>query len=58
MLFRSDQTFIDGDGRGDVCDIDIDNDGYINLIDNCPVLPNYDHLDSDEIGRASCREEG
>ena len=32
------QDDLDGDGAGDVCDEDIDNDGLINQIDNCPKV--------------------
>ena len=34
------QTDTDGDGRGDACDNDRDNDGVPDLTDNCPDVPN------------------
>ena len=33
---NTNQSDIDGDGIGDVCDDDIDGDGIINTEDNCP----------------------
>jgi hypothetical protein len=36
------------DGR---LDIDGDVDGYIDDIDNCPLIPNADQLDTDGNGR-------
>jgi len=35
-----DQNDSDNDSIGDVCDIDLDNDGLINQQDNCPYVPN------------------
>lgn len=32
--------------RGDVCDLDMDNDGINNHIDNCPIAYNPDQLDA------------
>ena len=29
---------MDGDGKGDACDTDIDDDGIINTRDNCPQV--------------------
>lgn len=47
-----DQKDTDGNGTGDVCDIDptgdMDGDGVVNKDDNCPTIPNSDQLDSDE----------
>ena len=40
----------DGDGKGDVCDLDPadrDHDGVPDPVDNCPTFPNPDQLDSD-----------
>ncbi len=52
---NTDQSDLDGDNTGDVCDGtiygDLDNDGYDDLIvDNCPHLPNPDQLDTDSDG--------
>ena len=37
----------DGDGIGDVCDTDDDNDTVLDIDDNCPLIINADQLDSD-----------
>lgn len=31
--------------RGDACDSDMDNDGILNEVDNCPVAYNPDQID-------------
>jgi hypothetical protein len=40
----------DGDGLGDACDPDQDNDGLLNEVDNCPLVANPDQEDQDGDG--------
>lgn len=40
------QTFSIVYNRGDLCDLDMDNDGVTNHIDNCPIAYNPDQLDA------------
>jgi hypothetical protein len=49
-----DQADLDGDGQGDACDLDDDNDGSFDLVDNCRRTANADQLDfdSDLLGDA------
>lgn len=44
-----DQTDLDRNGRGDVCD-DFDRDGVMNMKDNCRDVPNRDQRDTDVDG--------
>ncbi|KAJ8926078.1 hypothetical protein NQ315_009934 [Exocentrus adspersus] len=45
-----DQNDIDGDGKGDACDDDMDNDGILNEYDNCQKKANRNQEDSDGDG--------
>jgi subtilase family serine protease len=40
----------DGDGIGDACDPDDDNDGILDGVDNCRIVPNPDQADTDGDG--------
>ncbi len=48
-LPNPDQTDLDRNGRGDVCD-DFDRDGVMNVKDNCRDVPNRDQRDTDVDG--------
>jgi MYXO-CTERM domain-containing protein len=47
FVANANQKDTDGDGLGDLCDPDIDNDGVLNAVDNCPLVANPTQLDTD-----------
>jgi len=47
---NADQSNIDGDALGDLCDSDIDQDGHINSEDNSPYISNFNQNDTDIDG--------
>ncbi|OZV71029.1 reprolysin-like metallopeptidase [Winogradskyella aurantia] len=49
-IANTDQSDLDNDSIGDVCDDDIDGDGVPNANDNCPNTPNADQADSNNNG--------
>jgi MYXO-CTERM domain-containing protein len=52
-IFNPDQIDLDIDGLGNLCDDDIDNDGWQNPMDNCEALANPDQADSDRDTRGN-----
>lgn len=56
---NNNQSDLDDDGHGDVCDNDMDGDGHLNEGDNCPQVSNRYQRDVDDDGiGAECDPEG
>jgi len=50
LLVNPEQDDLDRDGRGDPCDDDDDNDGWLDAVDSCPLVADPEGLDADQDG--------
>jgi Thrombospondin type 3 repeat len=57
IIENSDQTDTDGDSLGDECDQDDDNDGVLDVDDNCRLEANSDQSDLDGDGAGDICDE-
>ena len=54
---NEDQSDLDGDGLGDLCDPDRDGDGHLDASDNCPDRSNVTQIDTDGDGKGDACDE-